>query len=161
MASCLPFEADSKIKLSSLSIRLSITATIVTSIWESICVHCTVDCTVLWPKLYLFFEVVGDLGMQGGVLVTKLESMLGVDLLTKILSVGCDDLPKELTGRFWSAVADLLSCRVQDDDEEDMSGQVMVSQAAPGTLASDNGSDNTDSQVVLGVANVHEDAVLL
>ena len=26
---------------------------------------------------------------------------------------------------------------------------------------SDNGSDNTDSQVVLGVANVHEDAVLL
>ena len=37
----------------------------------------------------------------------------------------------------------------------------MVGQAAPGTLASDNGSDNTDSQVVLGVANVHEDAVLL
>ena len=34
-------------------------------------------------------------------------------------------------------------------------------QADPGTLASDNGSDNTDSQVVLGVANVHEDAVLL
>ena len=64
-------------------------------------------------------------------------------------------------GRFWSAVADLLSCRVQDDDEEDMSGQVMVGQADPGTLASGNGSDNTDSQVVLGVANVHEDAVLL
>ena len=50
---------------------------------------------------------------------------------------------------------------LQDDDEEDMSGQVMVGQAAPGTLASGNGSDNTDSQVVLGVANVHEDAVLL
>ena len=88
--------------------------------------------------------------------------MLAVlDLLTKILSVGCDDLPKELTGRFWSAVADLLSCRVQDDDEEDVSGQVMVGQAAPGTLASGNGNDNTDSQVVLGVANVHVDAVLL
>ena len=42
-----------------------------------------------------------------------------------------------------------------------MSGQVMVSQAAPGTLASGNGNDNTDSQVVLGVANVHVDAVLL
>ena len=33
--------------------------------------------------------------------------------------------------------------------------------ADPGTLASGNGSDNTDSQVVLGVANVNEDAVLL
>ena len=53
---------------------------------------------------------------------------------TKILSVGCDGLPKELTGRSWLAVADLLSCRVQDEDEEDMSGQVMVGQAAPGTL---------------------------
>ena len=42
-----------------------------------------------------------------------------------------------------------------------MSGQVMVDQAAPGTLASGNGNDNTDSQVDLGVANVHVDAVLL
>ena len=58
-------------------------------------------------------------------------------------------------------MADLHSCRVQDDDEEHMSGQVMVGHAAPGTLASGNGSDNTDSQVVLGVANVHVDAVLL
>ena len=42
-----------------------------------------------------------------------------------------------------------------------MSGQVMVGQADPGTLASGNGSDNNDAQVVLGVANVHEDMVLL
>ena len=125
------------------------------------CVHCTVDCPILWPKIDQFLETVGGLGLQGGNLATKLESLLGVDLLTKILSVGCDDLPKELTGRFWSAVADLLSCRVQDEDEEDMSGQVMVSQAVPGTLASGGGNDNTDSQVVLGVANVHVDAVVL
>ena len=58
-------------------------------------------------------------------------------------------------------MADLLSCRVQDDDEEDMSGQAMVGQTVPGTLASGNGNDNTDSQVVLGVANVHVDVVLL
>ena len=58
-------------------------------------------------------------------------------------------------------LCDLLSCRVQDDDEEGMSDQVMVGQAAPGTLASGNGNDNTDSQVVLGVAIVHVDAVLL
>ena len=94
-------------------------------------------------------------------MATKLESLLGVDLLTKILSMGCDDLPKELTGCFWSAAADLLSCRVQDDDEEDMSGQGMVSQAGPGTLASGDGNGRTDSQVVLGVANVHVDAVVL
>ena len=81
--------------------------------------------------------------------------------MTKILSVGRDVLPKELTGRFWSAVAELLSCRVQDDDEEDMSGQAMVGQATPGTLALGYGYDNTDSQVVLGVANVHVDALLL
>ena len=87
--------------------------------------------------------------------------MLGVELLTKILSADCNNFPKELTGRFWSAVADLLSCRVQDDDEEDMSGQAMVGQAGPGTLASGDGNDSTDSQVVLAVANVHVDGVLL
>ena len=37
----------------------------------------------------------------------------------------------------------------------------MVGQAGPGTLASGDGNDNTDSQVVLGVVNVHVDAVLL
>ena len=57
--------------------------------------------------------------MQGGVLATKLESMLGVERLTEIWSACCDDLPKELTGVFWSAVADPLSCKVQDDGEED------------------------------------------
>ena len=64
---------------------------------------------------------------------------------------------------FWVTyfVKHVLSCRVQDDDEEDVSGQVMVCQAAPRTLALGNGNDNTDSRVVLGVANVHVDAVLL
>ena len=42
-----------------------------------------------------------------------------------------------------------------------MSRQAMVRQAVPGTLASGNGDDSTDSQVVLGVANVYVDAVLL
>ena len=60
------------------------------------------------------------------VLAIRFQSRLGVKLLTKILSVDCDDLKKELTGCFWSAVADLLSCRIQDDREENMSGQAMV-----------------------------------
>ena len=66
-----------------------------------------------------------------------------------------------MTDRFWSAVADLLSCRMQDDGEKDMSGQAMVGQAGPGTLASGDGNDSIDSQVVLVVANVHVDAVVL
>ena len=41
-----------------------------------------------------------------------------------------------MAGRLWSAVADLLSCRLQDDGEEDMSGQAMVGQAGPCTLPS-------------------------
>ena len=87
--------------------------------------------------------------------------MLGVECLTKIWSACCDDLPKELTGRFWSAVADLLSCRVQDGGEENMLCQAMVGQDGPGTLASGNGDDSTVPQVVLGVVNVHVDAVVL
>ena len=58
-------------------------------------------------------------------------------------------------------MADLLSCRLQDGEEKDVSGQAMVGQAAPGTLASSDGNDSTDSQVVLGVADVHVDVVLL
>ena len=87
--------------------------------------------------------------------------MLGVAILTRILSVGYDDVPKELTGHFWSAVADLLLCRVRGNGEEDMSGQAMVGLAGPGTLASGDSNDSTDSQVALGVANAHVDAVVL
>ena len=75
--------------------------------------------------------------------------------------MGCDDIPKELTGRFWSAVAALISCRVQDEEEEEMSDQAMVGQAGQGMLAFGDSNDSTDSQAVVGVANVHVDAVLL
>ena len=68
--------------------------------------------------------------------------MLGVELLTKILSGGCGELLKKLTGCFRSAVVSLLLCRVQDDGEEDMSGQAMVGQAGPDTLASGDGNDS-------------------
>ena len=86
--------------------------------------------------------------MQGGILATELESVSAM-----ILTMNCNDLQKELLGRFWSVVADLLSCRVQEDSEEDMPGQAM--------LASRDGNDSTASQVLLGVANVHVDAVVL
>ena len=42
-----------------------------------------------------------------------------------------------------------------------MSGQAMVGQAGPGTQASRDRNGSTDSQVALGVANVHVDAALL
>ena len=58
-------------------------------------------------------------------------------------------------------MTDLLSCRAQDNGEDNMSGQAMIGQAVPGTLASGDGNDSTDSQVVFGVTNVHVDAVVL
>ena len=80
--------------------------------------------------------------------------------MTKTLSMGCDSFPKELQGRFWSAVAGLFSCRIKDDSEEYISGQAMVDQAGPGTLASGDGTDSTDSLVFPGVANILVDAVV-
>ena len=44
---------------------------------------------------------------------------------------------------------------------KDISGQAMVAQAGPGTLGSSDGNGSTDSQVVLGVTNVHVDALVL
>ena len=55
----------------------------------------------------------------------------------------------------------MLVTRLKTVLEEDMSGKAMVGQAGPGTLASGDGNDSADSQVVLGVANIHVDAVLL
>ena len=98
------------------------------------CVHCSVDCPVLWPKIGNFLEEVRGLGLQGGILATALEFTLVVELLTTVLSVGCDDVLKELTGHFGSAVVDLLVCRVQDDGEDDMSGQAMVGLAGLSTI---------------------------
>ena len=42
-----------------------------------------------------------------------------------------------------------------------MLGQAVISQAGPSMLASDDGNDSTDSQVVLVVANVQVDALVL
>jgi hypothetical protein len=109
----------------------------------------------MWAKLDLFFDVVKGLGSSGGALAGKLESVLGFDLITDILTAGKVGLPKELTGVFWSAVADLFSCR----DSEEMSGQVC--QATTGTFALGDGETSLTSQVALGDANVHVDAVVL
>ena len=86
--------------------------------------------------------------------------MLGVRLLTKI-ACGLRWSLKGIDAVFGQLWLISFLAGVKDDDEEDMSGQAMVGQAGPGTLASGDGIDITDSQVVLGVANVHVDAVLL
>lgn len=122
------------------------------------CVHSAVDCPGLWPKLDRFFDLVREMGSSGAAMAEKLESVLGVDLITEILTADKASIPKELTGAYWSAVADLLSCSSADD--EDMSGQDGVSQDTTGTLAS--GIDvSSNSQVALGDAYVHVDAVVL
>ena len=80
------------------------------------------DCPVLKPKIDSCVEEVCGLGLQGRGPGSKLESMLGVQLLKKTLSVGADNVPKELARHFWQAVANHLPCRVQDDGEIDRLG---------------------------------------
>ena len=63
-----------------------------------------------------------------------------------------------MTGAYWSAVADLFAS--ESEDEEDKSGQGSVSQATPGALDSGVVETSLISQVVLGDANVHVDAVV-
>jgi hypothetical protein len=101
------------------------------------------------------------MGEPGGALASKLESALGVDLITEILTVGKEALPKELTGAYWSAVADLFAHKDYMTTIEDMSGQGSVSQATSGALASGVVDTSLISQVALGDANVHVDAVVL
>ena len=67
--------------------------------------------------------------------------------------------PKESDGPL-SVNCRSSSCRIHENGEEDMSGHAMVGQASPDVLSGD-GNDSTDSRVVIGVANVHVDAVLL
>ena len=64
----------------------------------------------------------------------------------------------ELRDMYWSAVADLFAC--SGVNGQAMSGQGSASQAVTGTLALDV-YDSLNSQVALGDANVHVDAVLL
>ena len=59
------------------------------------CVHCTVDCPMVWPKLGRFFQVVQCIGMSSVALTTSLESLLSTDLITAILTADKVVLPKE------------------------------------------------------------------
>jgi hypothetical protein len=119
------------------------------------CVHCAVDCPMVWPKLDDFFDVVKSMGTPGVALAAKLENVMSVHLITEILTVDKEILPKELTGMYWSAVADLFAC---SDGQDEVSGQGSVSQATSGTGIV---CDSLNSQVALGDANVHVDAVVL
>jgi hypothetical protein len=121
------------------------------------CVHCAVDCPGLWPEIDRFFETVRSLGSSGVNLAGRLESVLGVDLLTLILTVDKEMVPKELMVSYWSAVAELLSCRW--DGGEDTSGQ--AGQGEIGMFALGDVVDSLNTQVALGDANVHVDAVVL
>ena len=59
----------------------------------------------------------------------------------------------------WAAVADLFAC--SDEDDSDMLGQGLVSQAVTGTFALGVVYDSSNSQVAVGDANVHVDVVVV
>ena len=68
-------------------------------------------------------------------------------------------LPKELMGMYWLSVANLFACSVVD--EEDVSGQGLVSQARTSIHARGVVYDSTKSKVAFGDVNVHVDALVV
>ena len=110
-------------------------------------------------QLDKFFETVAGLGTAGQVLANSFQFKLGIELMKAIMT---PELPKELMVAYWRALANLLhcdnatECRVVDED----SGQVKVGQAAAGTMVPIGELVlSINSQVALGDANVHVDAV--
>ena len=66
-------------------------------------------------------------------------------------------LPRELMCMYWLAVANIVACSVVDD--EDVSGQGLMSQARTRTHDLGVVYDSTKSQVAFG--DVHVDAVVV
>ena len=98
------------------------------------------------------------MGTPGVTLAAKVESVLSADLITEITTADRVVLAKEFTGMYWSAVADPFAC--SDEDDEDMLGQSLVSQAIKGAFALVAVYDGSNSQVALGDANVCVDVVV-
>jgi hypothetical protein len=126
------------------------------------CIHCMVDCPVMWPKLDQFFASVNDLGGKGVGYASEMESLLGEDLVKAMINPRKDFLPQELTGGYWSAVADLLLCNVCLDAGQDLGQEGHSGQASTGAIMGLAGGDLDgceNARAMLGDANVHEDAV--
>jgi hypothetical protein len=128
------------------------------------CIHCMVDCPAMWPKLDHFFASVQSLGARGVGLARDLGSLLGEDLVKAIINPRKDFLPQELTGGYWSAVADLLLCSVSVDAGRDHGQEGPSGQASTGAILGLAGGDLDGceyAQAALGDANVREDAVMV
>jgi hypothetical protein len=126
------------------------------------CIHCMVDCPVMWSKLDQFFASVNNLGARGVGYALELKSLLGEDLVKSMINPRKDFLPQELTGPYWSAVADLLLCNVCVDAGQELGQEGPSGQAFQGAIMGLAGGDLDgcdDARAVLGDANVHEDAV--
>ena len=128
------------------------------------CIHCMVDCPAMWPELDRFFASVQNLGGRGVSYALHLESLLGEDLVKAMINPEEDFLPDELTGGYWSALADLLSCNVSVDSGQDLGQEGSSGQASTGAFLGLVGGDMDgceNARAVLGVANVREDAVVV
>jgi hypothetical protein len=127
------------------------------------CIHCMVDCPVMWPKLEHFFATISSLGEVGADYANKLKTLNDEDLVTAMIIPERNFLPKELTGPYWSALADFLVCNASADAGQDLAQEGHSGQASSGAIQglADGVLDVCgNSQVLLGDANVHEDAVI-
>jgi hypothetical protein len=116
----------------------------------------------MWPKLDQFFTSVNSLGGKGVGYASELESLLGEDLVKAMINPRKDFLPQELTGRYWSALADLLLCNGDVDAGQELGQEGQNGQASNGAIMGSAGGDLDgceNARAVLGDANVHEDAV--
>ena len=125
--------------------------------------HCMVDCPAVWPKLDKLFSVVNGLHDRGGQFDDLLQSLSGEDLIKAILAPSSDAVPRSVGGKYWAAVADVYCHSVCDscrDDDGLVMGHGEGGLAIVGTgldQVSAHTVSSSDSQVALGVVNVHVD----
>jgi hypothetical protein len=125
--------------------------------------HCMVDCPVMWPRLDTFFEFVQGLHDRSGKFADKLLALSGDGLITAILAPSLEEVPRNVAGEYWAAVAVLYSglddtlCE-RSHGVVDGLGSVNMSLLA---LSDSVYVSSSDSQVALGVVNVLVDTAVL
>ena len=107
--------------------------------------------------------MVNGLHDRGGQFDDLLQSLSGEDLIKAILAPSSDAVPRSVGGKYWAAVADVYCHSVCDscrDDDGLVMGHGEGGLAIVGTgldQVSAHTVSSSDSQVALGVVNVHVD----
>jgi hypothetical protein len=124
--------------------------------------HCMVDCPAVWPKLDKFFSVVNGLHDRGGKFDDLLQSLSGENLIKAILAPSTESVPRSVAGKYWAAVAEVY-CDCRNGEGMDLGhgeGGLAIVGAGLDQVSAHMVS-SSDSQVALGVVNVHVDTAAM